>query len=59
MEEFDEQVPESLKFSVGYIDGKHQMSLVNVEDLKLMYSKNRLGGEVFLWCDGRCKDTPC
>ena len=32
------------------------MSLVSVEDLKAMYSKHRLGGEVLLWCKGRCKD---
>ena len=57
IEEFDKQVPESLKFAVGYFDSRHQMSLVNVEDLKIMYTKHRLGGEVLLWCDGRKRDS--
>jgi len=26
IEEFQEQVPDTLKFSVGYFDGRHQMS---------------------------------
>ena len=56
IEELEEQVPDSLKFGVGYFDGKHQMSLVSVEDLNAMYSRHRLGGEVLLWCEGRCKD---
>ena len=55
IEELEEQVPDSLKFGVGYFDGRHQMSLVSVEDLKAMYSKHRLGGEVLLWCEDRCK----
>ena len=59
IEEFDEQVPDSLKFVVGYFDGRHQMSLVNVNDLNVMYTKHRLGGEVLLWCDGRCKEPTC
>ena len=46
IEELEEQVPDSLKFEVGYCDGKHQMSLVSGEDLKAMYSKHRLGDEV-------------
>ena len=56
IEELEEQVPDSLKFGLGYFDGRHQMSLVSAEDLKVMYSKHRLGGEVLLWCEGRCKD---
>ena len=51
IEEFQEQVPDSLRFSVGYFDGRHQMSLVNHEDLRAMYSKHKFGGEVILWCD--------
>ena len=51
-----EQVPESVKFNVGYIDGRHQMSLFSNEDLNLMYSKYKFGGEVILWCDGRCRE---
>jgi len=29
-----------------------QKSLVRVEDLKVMYSKHRFGGEVLLWLEG-------
>ena len=56
IDQFDEQVPESVKFNVGYIDGRHQMSLFNNEDLNLMYSKHKFGGEIILWCDGRCRE---
>ena len=45
-----------MKFNVGYIDGRHQMSSFNVEDLSLMYSKYKLGGEINFWCEGRCTD---
>ena len=37
-EQFDEQVPDFVKFNVGYIDGRHQISLFSSEDLNLMYS---------------------
>ena len=40
-----------MRFSVGYFDGRHQMSLVNLEDLRAMYSKYKFGGELMLWCD--------
>jgi len=52
IEEFKEQVPDSLKFGLGYFDSRHQMSLVSAEDLKVMYSKHRLRGEILLWCEG-------
>jgi len=56
IDEFEDQVPDSLKFSIGYFDGKHQMYLFNIEDLNFMYSKYKLGGELILWCDGRCRE---
>ena len=56
IEQFDEQVPDSVKFNVGYIDGRHQISLFNSEDLNLMYSKYKFGGEIILWCDSRCRE---
>ena len=49
IEEFQEQIPDSLRFSVGYCDGCHQMSLINREDLRAMYSI--FGGKMILWCD--------
>ena len=54
IDDFDDQVPDSVKFNVGYIDDRHQMSLFNVEDLSLMYSEYKLGGEIILWSEGRC-----
>ena len=54
--EFDDQVLGSVKFIVGYIDGRHQMSLFNVEDLSSMCSKYKLGGKIILWCEDRCTD---
>jgi len=56
MNEFDDQVPDSVKFNVGYIDERHQMSQFNREDLSLMYSKYKLGGEIILWCEGRYRE---
>ena len=57
IEGFSEQVPDSLSFGIGYFDGKHQMSLYSQDDLGTMYDKHKLGGEVMLWCDARCKDS--
>ena len=56
IKQFDEQVPDSVKFNVGYIDGRHQISLFSNEDLNLMYSKYKFGGEIILWCDSRCRE---
>lgn len=57
IEDFSEQVPDLLSFGVGYFDGKHQISLYNQDDLGTMYDKHKLGGEVMLWCDAKCKDS--
>jgi len=57
IEQFQEQVPDTLKFSVGYFDGRHQMSLVSCDDLHGMYSKYKFGGEIVLWCSGRCQEV--
>lgn len=57
IEDFSEQVPDSLSFGVGYFDGKHQMSLFNQDDLGTMYDKHKLGGEIMLWCDARSRDS--
>ena len=49
-------MPDSVKFNVGYIDGRHQISLFSNEDLNLMYSKYKFWGEIILWCDSRCRE---
>ena len=43
-------------WTVPYIDGRHQISLFSSEDLNLMYSKYKFGGEIILWCDSRCRE---
>ena len=57
VKDFSEEVPDSLSFGVRYIDGKHQMSLFDRDNLGTMYDKHKLGGEVMVWCDARCKDS--
>ena len=56
MEEFEEQVPPTTRFSVGYFAGRQSTKkwLVTQEDLTAMYSELRQGGktDVCLWCDG-------
>ncbi|SMN02688.1 hypothetical protein SPONN_1479 [uncultured Candidatus Thioglobus sp.] len=54
VEEFKEQVPDSLSFNIGYFEGqKHaKMLMGSEEDLQAMYMRYP-SGEVTLWCDGR------
>ena len=58
--EFKEQVPDSIEFNVGYYDGSQQakMWLVNSDDIKMMYQRVPNGGSVTLWCDGRAEKYP-
>ena len=62
MEEFKDQVPETLNFSVGYFVGKQSTKkwVVSQEDLECMYTAVRQAG-ICLWCDGRqeAKDIDC
>ena len=54
IENFNDQVPSSVTFDVGFQDGqKHsKMWIVTNDDLKLMYDKYP-SGEITLWCEGR------
>ena len=54
MDEFEEHVPSTATFDVGYFEGKQQSKiwLVTPEDLKKLYELHPKGGEVLLWCDG-------
>ena len=56
MEEFEDQVPPTTCFSVGYFEGRQSTKkwLITQEDLSAMYSAIEHAGktEVCLWCDG-------
>ena len=51
--QFDDQVPSSPEFALGYYDGSQQAKvwLYTTEDLSTMYSKYPKGGTINLWCD--------
>ena len=57
MEEFKDQVPETINFSVGYFVGRQSTKkwLVSQEDLDCMYTAVRQAGktDICLWYDGR------
>lgn len=57
MEEFKEQVPQLITFSISYFEG-HQSAKywIYTEDLSAMYS--HCGTEIMLWCDGQTGDEP-
>ena len=57
IDEFQQQVPNSVSFSVGYFERRQQAKLwlVTNDDLKSMYCKYP-EGELILWCDGRTDD---
>ena len=57
MDEFQDQVPRTATFDVGYFEGKQQSKiwLVTSEDLEKLYDLYPKGGEVHLWCDGVCE----
>ena len=59
MDEFEEHVPSTATFDVGYFEGKQQSKiwLVTSEDLKKLYELHPKGGEVLLWCDGASEGT--
>ena len=53
-EEFKEQVPNTLDFSVGYFEGQQHTKvwLISKDDLEAMYTRYPRG-EITLWCHGR------
>ena len=55
IDQFGEQVPSTLDFTVGYYDGSQQAKvwLCTTDDLNTMYSKHPDGGSLSLWCDGK------
>ena len=54
MEKFEDQVPSSVSFDVGYFEGQQhsKMWLCSNDDLKSMYTKYPKG-EITLWCEGK------
>ena len=54
IEEFKDQVPDSLSFLIGYFEGSQQakISLVTDEDLKRLYDIHKTGGQINMWCEG-------
>ena len=54
IDQFQDSVPNTLDFNVGYFEGRQQskMWLVTKEDLDSMYTKHPNGDFTF-WCDGR------
>jgi len=53
-DEFQDHVPATTTFDIGYFEGKQQSKiwLVTLDDLHKMYEVYPKGGEVLLWCDG-------
>ena len=54
IDQFQDLVPNTLDFNVGYFEGRQQskMWLVTKEDLDSMYMKHP-SGDLTFWCDGR------
>ncbi len=52
IEEFNEQVPNSVSFNVGYFEGQQHSKvwLVSPDNLRAMYAKYPRG-DITLWCD--------
>ncbi len=61
MEEFEDQVPLTTHYSVGYFEGRQSTKKwpVTQEDLTATYSIMRQSGKtkVSLWCDGCSEDS--
>ena len=55
MDQFQEHVPTTATFDVGYFESKQQTKvwLVTSDDLRKMHELHP-NGEVLLWCDGVC-----
>ena len=58
LEELKDQLPDSVSFSVGYIEGQQhtKMLIANTDDIKAMYTRYS-SGEITLWCDGRNNES--
>ena len=54
IEEFQDHVPNTLTFNIGYFEGQShsKVSLVSNDDLQAMYTRYPRG-DITLWCDSR------
>ena len=54
IEEFKDEVPDSLLFQIGYFEGSQQakISLVTDKDLKRLYDIHKTGGQINMWYEG-------
>ena len=59
IDEFDEQVPNTVDFTIGYFDGSQQAKtwLITSDDLETMYQKYPKSGNIMFWCDGRLAES--
>ena len=61
MEEFGEQIPTTVQFSVGYFEGRQSTKkwLVSQDDLAAMYVSFTCSGKtsICLWCEGNSDDS--
>ena len=59
VEEFEEQVPSTLTFNVGYFEGQShsKISLVCNDDLDTMYARYNKKCDITLWCDSRVESS--
>ena len=61
MKQFENQLPTTLAFNIGYYDGRQSEKrwICDKDDLEAMYTSPALLGkkEIVLWCDGRPEDN--
>ena len=59
IESFQDNVPKTIDFNVGYFEGSQQAKiwLVVPPDLQTMYQKYPHGGAITLWCDARSDES--
>ena len=58
MEEFEDYVPDSTRFSIGYYEGQTKRWICAEVDLSKLYEiySQQPDKEVLLWCEGRRND---
>ena len=60
MEQFENLIPTTTKFNVGYFAGRQSENrwICDKDDLEAMYSSSSLSGkDIVLWCDGCPEDS--
>ena len=61
MEQFENLIPTTTKFHIGYFAGRQSEKrwICDKDDLEAMYSSPSLSGkkDIVLWCDGRPEDS--